>query len=250
MKFLNERERYSSELLLAATIALVSFLISMVGPISSSAQTSPLMSALNEISSSAVSSERLGPPLFTSGVSGEGTSPGPEQQQQPQQQYSLYENPQHGIRFEYPSDWQVREGGAGVVATISSPFEGNFDTFAANFVMGVENLTAGTSLDNYTKTVVTGLQSQPPGANFNFTGSPSSTTLGGLPALKIGFTVTTPNERSLQSETNVQGVQVLTIDNNTAYVLSFAAEQANFSSYIPIMEHAIDTFRIARTTGV
>jgi hypothetical protein len=193
-----------------------------------------------------MSSERLGPPLISSGVPTQET---PEGSQQQQQQYSLYENPQNNFSIEYPSDWQVEERRAGVVATFSSRFETNFDPFAANFAIGVENLTAGNSLDNYTRSVVALLQSQPPGPDFNFTGGPMPTTFGGLPAQRIGFTVTAPNERGLGSESRLDGVQIWTIDNGTAYVLSFAAEQNKFSSYLPVIEHIIDTFRITRAAG-
>jgi serine/threonine-protein kinase len=181
--------------------------------------------------------------ITAGGVPGQG----PEQQQQ---QYSLYENPQHNFSIQYPSDWTVRQGGgAGVIATFSSPTESNFDPFTANLVIGVENVTSGASLDNYTRTVVSLLQSQPPGADFNLTGSPVATTFGGIPAQRMGFTMSVPNERSLTSETNVEGVQVWTVDNNTAYVLSFAAEQDKLAGYVPVIEHILETFQITRTEG-
>jgi hypothetical protein len=63
----------------------------------------------------------------------------------------------------------------------------------------------------------------------------------------MGFSMTVPNERSLSSETSLEGLQVWTVDNNAAYVLSFAAEQDKFASYLPTLEHIIDTFRLTRS---
>jgi hypothetical protein len=165
------------------------------------------------------------------------------------QQYSLYESPQHGFSIQYPSDWQVRGGAAGIIVAFTSPLESNFDPFTANFVVGVENLTTGTSLDAYVQSVVELLQSQPPGQDFEITENPVPTTLAGLPAQRIGFTVTAPSERSLDSESTLEGVQVWTIEGNSGYVLSFASEQDKFSGYMPVVEHIIDSFLISRNAG-
>ena len=193
------------------------------------------------------SSTRASPPLVTTGEPEpqQGTSQRPRQVQQ----YSLYESPQHGFSIEYPSDWQVREGSAGVIVTFTSPLESNFDPFTANVAIGIENIATGTSLDNYSKSILELLQSQPPGQDFEITENPVPTTLAGLPAQRIGFTVTAPSERSLDSESTLEGVQVWTVEGNYGYVLSFASEQDKFSSYSPIMEHIIDSFQISRNAG-
>lgn len=217
------------------SITIVSIFLFLDGPISSSAQ--------NQSSSQPTVSSRI--PLITSGEPGQGTVPGPQGLQ-----YSLYENPQHDFTIQYPSDWTLRQGGAaGVIATFSSPYESNFDPFTANLVIGVENLTSGTSLENYTRSVVTLLRTVPAPADFRLTGSPQPATFGGIPAQKMGFTMTVPNQRSLNSETPVEGLQVWTVDNNTAYVLSFASEQDKFAGYLPTIEHIIDTFQITRAEG-
>lgn len=236
MELSNGRICYSSRLSglsLASTVTLFGFLIFLGGPISSSSQdSSPLSSPHNQ------TSERLGPPLITSGASA-----------QRAQNYSLYQSAQHNFSIEYPSDWSLREGGrAGVVAAFSSSFEDDLDPFAANFAIGVENLTSGTSLDNYTRSVVALLQSRPPAANFSFTGHLISTMFGGLPAQRVGFILTVPSESSFSPETTITGEQIWTIDNDTAYVLSFAAEQNKSTSYSPVMEHILDSFRITRTS--
>ena len=77
-----------------------------------------------------------------------------ESQRPLHQQYSVYENPQYGFIIQYPSNWQVEEGnasGTAVVAAFSSPFESNFDTFAENFAIGVEDHPGGISLDESAK---------------------------------------------------------------------------------------------------
>jgi hypothetical protein len=250
----NERDSYSSKrygLPLAATITLFGFLILTGGLISSSARiSSSVSSALDPTyAPSRVSSHGVSPPLVTSGISEpqQRTLPGPPAQQA--QQYLLYESPQYGFSIQYPSDWQVREGEAGVIVTFTSPLESNFDPFTANVAIGIENIATGTSLDNYSKSILELLQSQPPGQDFKITKSPISTTLGGIPAQRIGFTVKAPSERSFNSESTLEGVQVWTIEGNYGYVLSFASEQDRFSGYMPVVEHIIDSFRISRTAG-
>ena len=231
-------ERFGSTLAVAATLFILFVYTTGLQP--SFAQNSTGVSTSPNQTST---SQKPGIPMITAGgVPGQG----PEQQQQ---QYSLYENPQNNFSIQYPSDWTVRQGGggAGVIATFSSPYESNFDPFIANLVIGVENVTSGASLENYTSSVVALLQSVPAGGDFRLSGSPVATTFGGFPARQMGFIMTVPNERSLSSETNVEGLQVWTVDNNTAYVLSFAAEQDKLAGYLPIMEHIIDTFRITRT---
>ena len=252
MKLLNGRDCFTSEsyghLLLVVIVISISFFLCMAAPISSSAQiSSPLSSALNETSTvPPESSERLTPPLFPSQTQGQGTPLGLQEQG-----YSMYKSSQHGFSIQYPSDWQVRESeaGGGVMTSFTSPIESNFDPFHANFVIGVENLTSGTSLDNYTNSIVELLQSQPPGQDFKLTEGPISTTVGGLPAKRIGFTVTLSNETSSNSESNLQGVHFWTVQGDHGYAISFAAEQDKFSSYRPVMNHIIDTFRISGTTG-
>jgi hypothetical protein len=226
----------------ATSIILASIFLFTAGPMSSSAQiSSPSQSPMNQSSSQPTGVSGI--PLITSGGPGQETASGPQQLQ-----YSLYENPQHDFSIQYPSDWTLRQGGAaGVIATFSSPYESNFDPFIANLVIGVENISSGASLENYTSSVVALLQSVPAPADFSLTGSPQAATFGGLPAREMKFTMTVPNAKSLSSETTVEGLQVWTVDNNKAYVLSFASEQDKFAGYLPTIEHIIDTFRLTRT---
>lgn len=221
----------------ASLVALPIIFVTMGGPSTSFTQGSPgVLTDLND-----AYSQRVGPALVEPGELGQETIP----ESQQQQQYSSYANPQDKFSIQYPSDWSVEQGGrAGVIATFSSPLESRFDTFAENFIIGVENLTAGASLDNYSRSVVALLESQPPGPEFNLTGSPISTTFGGLPAQKVGFRLTAPNEQGHGSEAALQGVQIWAIDNDTAYVLSFTAEQSTFSRYLPVIDHIVDSFRI------
>ena len=193
------------------------------------------------------SSQELGPPMIMLGAPAE-VAP----QEPLPQQNSLYENPQYGFAIQYPSNWQVEEGnasGTAVVAAISSPLENNFDTFAENFAIGIQNLRTGTSLDDYGQAAVALLKSQPPGSDFELTDSPVSTTLGGLPAQKIEYTMTSPSDRAITTNpTKIQGIQVWTINDDSAYVVSFAAAEDQFSSYLPTIQKIIDTFRITNST--
>ena len=214
--------------------------------VDSFAQTSVVTSTPNNHTSPPLkkSSEKLGPPLITLGAPTEVAPQGPLEQQN-----SLYENPQYGFAIQYPSNWKVVEGNASesvVVAAFSSPLESNFDIFAENFVIGVQNLPTGTSVNEYGRSAVDLLQSRP---DFNLIESPVSTTFGGLPAQKIEFNMTLPSERAIATNTTkIQGIQVWTINEDSAYVVSFAAAQDTFSKHLPAIEQIIDTFRIKDAT--
>ena len=165
------------------------------------------------------SSEKLSPPLITLIAPTDVAPQGPLEQQN-----SLYENPHLGFAIQYPSNWKVAEGNLSktvVVVAFSSPLESNFDTFAENFAIGVQQLPAGTTVDEYGQSAVEVLQSRP---DFKLIESPVSLTFGGLPAQKIEFNMMLPSERAIATNTTeIQGIQVWTIKDDAAYVVSFAA---------------------------
>jgi hypothetical protein len=166
-----------------------------------------------------------------------------------QQENSVYENPSHGFSIEYPSDWRVDEGnasGTGVIAVFTSPLESDFDTFAENLAIGVQSLPNGTSLEDYGRSAVALLQSEP---GFELIRNATATTFGDLPAQEIEYTLEIPNESEV-STTNtmtIQGLQVWTIREGSAYVLSFASEQDEFSANFSDIEQVIGTFRLTNT---
>lgn len=237
--------------LLAVTITTsFSYLLLTGGLLSSPAQFQSLISSSDHEHISALFQglqEKVSSPLTTLGIpSAEATSTEPEQQQE----YSLYENPQFGFSIEYPNDWRVNEGnssGAGVAAAFTSPLESDFDTFAENFAIGIQNLPNGTSLDDYGRSAVALLQSEP---GFELVQSPTAATFGDLPAQEIEYTLEIPDERGRNigaTNTTIQGLQVWTISNGSAYVLSFASEQDEFSRHLPAIEQIINSFRLTNS---
>lgn len=201
--------------------------------------------------SSLLASGELSPPMITSGSNG--TLVGPQntstvQTPLDERNSDNYENTRYRFNIQYPSGWQVREGGAPgrtIVVEFSAPPETNSDAFVENFNIGVQNNTAGESLDDYSQATVNLLQTQPPGPDFKLIQNSTSTTLGGIPAKKIGYTMALQNESASSGQkTNIQGMQVWTIKNDIIYVFSFAAEQNKFPLYLPLIDQIISTFRI------
>jgi serine/threonine-protein kinase len=162
--------------------------------------------------------------------------------------FVLYENPSYGFSIQYPSDWVVRDrgvSGGNVFVEFFSPIETEGNTFVDNFNVGVQNLSGVISLDEYGQSVVSLLNSRPPGPDFKLTQQPTSTTLGGFPAQKIEYTMVLQNESAPVPRTALHGMQVWTINDDSIFVLSFVAEQNRFALYQPIIEHIIRTFTMA-----
>jgi hypothetical protein len=192
-----------------------------------------------------------GPPLVVLGNQG---APGGQQNlsatSRPldENNFVLYEDPRYGFSIQYPSGWIVRDrGGSGGNAFVEffSPMEAGSDTFFDNFNVGVQNLSDITSLDEYSRSVVSLLQSQPPGPGFELTQQPTSAKLGNFPAQKIEYSMVLQNESAPASRTNLHGLQVWTIHGNSVFVFSFVGEQDKFAIYQPLIQHILGTFRIA-----
>jgi hypothetical protein len=232
---------------------IFSFLVTIIGSSASFALTPSVtsISTRDQTSTLAIASSlEPGPPLVVLGNQG---APGGQKNlstaSRPlDENFVLYENPSYGFSIQYPSGWIVRDrgvSGGNVFVEFFSPTEAGSDTFFDNFNVGVQNLSDITSLDEYGRSVVSLLQSQPPGPGFELTQQPTSATLGDFPAQKIEYNMVLQNESAPALRTNLHGLQVWTIHGNSVFVFSFVGEQDKFAIYQPLIEHILGTFRIA-----
>jgi len=157
----------------------------------------------------------------------------------------IYENSTYGIKFEFPSDWKKIETLSGRVSNIEfiSPPKNASDIFPATISIVVEkNLGNITTLDQYTKTS-DGLLNQMLGSfNTTIESRPSSMgSIAGLPA----------NERILDIKQptvglDLKSIQVFTIQNNKAYIITYTVEPAEFLDYLPVLQRMVNSFQITK----
>jgi hypothetical protein len=156
-----------------------------------------------------------------------------------------YENEKFGLTMSYPSNWAVHEfrndpaaphNNSIVVAFNSQPEDEN-DKFVQSVYLMVQGPNNNIkSLEQYTANSLKAFENLT-NAKIEETGKD---TLAGLPATQIVFTTT------LQ-EVDQKKMQVFTvINNNTAYVATFAAEASEYNDSLPDFEKMINSIKIDR----
>ena len=138
-----------------------------------------------------------------------------------------------GIKIQYPSRWERLEyDDEGVLFLY--PSESNSDKFLESFSIKVtpsNNMSlselAKESIDNYGQQFI----------HFQLIGS-KAITINGIPAYLLKYTFTD------KLFGKGMGVDIGTTTGNKAYVLTYFAEPAKFSNYLPIIKTMIESFGI------
>jgi hypothetical protein len=144
--------------------------------------------------------------------------------------YLNYTNSSLGFKLQYPSSWKVTAG-ENTTVIFSLP-----DT-AVRVVFASEDLSGSKlSLDEY---VQVSLSSFKQGANFtNFVVvNTTDTTLAGHPAKELNFTGTS-------SGINMQGKLVISVVDNTGYIVAYAATKGVYPDQVATADNMIKSFNI------
>jgi hypothetical protein len=141
-----------------------------------------------------------------------------------------YSNPSFGFTLEFPSNWQKEES-----LTFVSP-QGGIDNQSPEVIsIDTEILpTSDLNLDTYSEASLSQVKSF---QDFKLLNS-SSTTLAELPAHMIVYSFID------ESETPLQNLQVWTVKNGTAYVITYTGTPEEFESSLPALQSVLDTFRL------
>lgn len=148
-----------------------------------------------------------------------------------------YNNSEHGIRIKYPSDWGFGEQVKNDVVLFLSPVESSSDIFRENLNILIETLSTDAqpkTLDEYTKLSIEEIKKYINDVNIIDSGS---TTLDGNPAYKVVYT-----GKYLNYE--LKWMQVWTIKNNKAYILTYAAAVEGYTKYLDKINQMIGYFDI------
>lgn len=143
-----------------------------------------------------------------------------------QADFRTYENPEFGIRVQYPSDWgRLDLSFLGTSADID--FYPLNDTSGAKAVrIQVEQLLSqNMTLDQYTDTQINSTEGQILESNV--------TTLGNLPAHEIVF-----------ADVGLKTLQVWTLKDDKVYAITYVAEDEDYENGLQIAQRIIESFGI------
>lgn len=143
---------------------------------------------------------------------------------------TTYTSPR-GYSIAYPSDWSnpdVQSNGA-LVAFLTPT-----NNKTENLNIQASNVSASDTLSNVTSTILSENEGL---ANFKLIDS-GNTTLGGNPAYKIVFTVTS------SSGDNLKVTQIWTVKDGKEYLITYKGSPANYDAYLSSAQQMIDSFQV------
>jgi hypothetical protein len=143
--------------------------------------------------------------------------------------FVTYDNPTFGVRIQYPSDWG-RLDLSFLQQSADIDFYPLADTsLAKNVKIQVNNLPSrNMTLEEYTNSQINPLEERLLESN--------TTTLAGIPGYEIVFT-------SLQG---LKTMQVWTIKNDKAYIISYVAQEEDYEKELQVAQKMIDSFEITK----
>ena len=141
-----------------------------------------------------------------------------------------YSNPNLGFSLKYPSNWQKEES-----LTFASP-QGGIGNRAPEVISVITEVlpTSDFSLNTYSEAALSQVKSF---QDFKLLNS-SSTTLAGLPAHMIVYSYTE------EGQTPWQNLQVWTIKDGIAYIITYGGTPEEFESSLPVLQSVMDSFRL------
>jgi eukaryotic-like serine/threonine-protein kinase len=159
--------------------------------------------------------------------------------------FRTFENLAFGFRMLYPSDWTVTEvkstlspnASTSVVAFFKAPIKSPSDLYQENVIINMKGPSPDDlTLRDYTENSLNTFRNMP---NIRLLQS-FPNTLAGLPAHMVVYLENVDG-------VDIQKMQLWTIvDNDTAYVVTFGAEQTQFSTYLPAVEQMINSIQIIK----
>jgi hypothetical protein len=158
----------------------------------------------------------------------------------------VYQNTTYGVKMQYPSGWQVAQfnnsaaNPTKLVVGFLSPIgvQSITDRIPENILVAVENLSSrNMGLAPYTTLQLSLLSEGTQG--FNLVES-LPTTIANNPAHQIVYT-------QPFDQLKLKKMQVWTVKDGMAYLIIYAADEADYSSQLPTVKKMLDSFEIINT---
>lgn len=146
------------------------------------------------------------------------------------QKFAVYSDPADGISIQYPSNWQKIE-------YFQSPMQMSTAGYkvVVNFLAPLVNAS-----DKWREYLMIQVGNQSIVKNFVPQGK---TTLAGNPAYKLVYS---NNEETFHLRT----LETWTTIGGNTYLLIYKAEAPKYSSYLPIIQRMLDSFKVGGATGL
>jgi eukaryotic-like serine/threonine-protein kinase len=151
--------------------------------------------------------------------------------------FLTYSNPSYGIKIQFPSDWKVSRNGLrdyNDVVAFYAPIENISDIFPEHVTLSRTDYLQNISLVQYGISINKTLNV--PGIHIL---QSTAITLSDNPAHEIVFSITPPKMGIV-----LQNMLIYTIKNNKVYVILYNAEASKYSTYLPIVQRMIQSFKI------
>ncbi len=142
----------------------------------------------------------------------------------------IYTN--YGFTITYPKDWELIETNTSTKIAIISKFENDGDNFRENIVIGTEDLLTTVTVQEYAIKNIEDIEKR---AGMR-SESEDTIEINGLQAYKIVFTSRIKNDISIKQ------MQTYIIKDNTAYILTYTAEEKNFDLYLDRINEMVSSF--------
>jgi hypothetical protein len=163
------------------------------------------------------------------------------------QAFKTYENPKFGLTLSYPPTWSVDEvrkdpaapSNNSIVAVFKSPAQGNNDKYLENVIVNIQGPRSDiSSLERYTQNSLKAFNNMSDTIKITKSGKD---TLAGLPGQQLEYTSTgIPG-------LNIKKMQVFAVvNNNTAYVVTYGAEEPEYQKNLQNIEKLINSIKIDR----
>ena len=151
-----------------------------------------------------------------------------------QEQFLTYEDITTGISIQFPSNWEKSVNLDNFV-TFRAPPETDTRVYPAALGLKIQELASkSVLLQEVTKVQISELKKSNPNLEFS---ESTSTTLAGKPAYRVVFTATDNNQVERKA------MQIWTIIDNKAILITYKAQPAKYSTYLPTIERMISSFQ-------
>lgn len=151
--------------------------------------------------------------------------------------FLTYENSNYGFKIKYPQNWKVQaidDPITGEVAKFLPPSKSELFGLAAQVVVKIEDLEP-ISLTEYAKSSIEEIRQFLPGAII--LDDNRKATLGDRPAYELTY-------KGVQDGIAVQKMEVATLWQYKAHVLTYEAEAGDYSNWEPTARQIVDSFEL------
>lgn len=156
--------------------------------------------------------------------------------------FLTYGNPESGFKIQYPSDWRDSQTGlkdnTNIVA-FYSPLENLSDAFSEHVIVSLTEYSQNLTLSDYNNLVNSVIS--PP--SVTVVESKPVTLTDGHPAQTIVF-IPPPSGSTTNTLLKPEVMLIWTVKGNKVYTISYNADSANYSKYLPIVQKMVESFKI------